>query len=358
MNAISKALSLCALFAGTSITVLAQPPGVPLYYSPASPQNANNLQCMTTSITMQDCASVSDFLTGVAYDAGGTMFTVPLGQNYYVNLDGMVNTSVGDYLYQSQGNPQYAHDNVTKCGTCGTFIGRVIRMDTAVTRAYAQIMIGDTGDPGPTGANGSVGANGSTGAAGAQGSQGLPGATGATGSTGLTGAIGATGAQGPPGVTGATGLVGATGSVGATGIQGTTGIQGAQGVTGSTGAQGIQGAIGSTGATGAAGITCYTSGGSTISGCKTVPFSTTTNSSGVFSVSLSGASLSNVYGCSANAMAASAATTSSYNLTATTMSTSTYAGFVTQPVSIIGLGLLPVSFVGAGVTVTGICTGN
>lgn len=321
-----KNIAIFLIVAASCFPVLAQPPGVDLYYLPGSPQNAQNLQCITTSNTMQDCGSVNEFLTGVAYDAGGTMFTVPLGQNYYVNLDGTVNTAVGDYLYQSPTSPQYAHDNVTKCGTCGVLIGRVTRSDTSVTRAYAMIMVGIIGDTGPQGMTGS---------------QGIPGADGATGSVGATGAAGSTGA---------------TGSTGPQGIQGITGSTGSQGIQGATGTAGSTGSTGSTGATGPAGITCYNSGGS-ISGCKFFQFSTTTNGSGQYTVSLTAASFSGAPVCWAYGIGAGTAAANSINVTGASVSTSSLTGFATVPSTAV-LGLISQTLAASGVSITGGCLGS
>lgn len=158
---------------------------------------------------------------------------------------------------------------------------------------------------------------------------------------------GIAGPEGPQGPTGPKGDKGDTGSTGTQGIQGPTGA------TGSTGAQGPKGDTGNTGAAGQDAILVYN--GSTKSGPKTVVTTTQTNSSGAWSITLSG--FTNVYSVSAVALASSSSLSNAVQCSIYTFTTTSVQGVAYQYQAAV-LGLLGVTAVGANVPIIVTVIGN
>lgn len=102
---------------------------------------------------------------------------------------------------------------------------------------------------------------------------------------------------------------------------------------------------------------CFNSSG-TISNCKIWVGSATTNSSGVATFNLTAAGFSAAPTMCSFMATATASAANSLNITGVTGYTATQAqAFVTQPISLLGLGLLPVALVN-GATVQAACTGT
>jgi hypothetical protein len=175
------------------------------------------------------------------------------------------------------------------------------------------------------------------------------GVPGPAGDTGPAGPTGPQGVQGPQGIQGATGAQGAQGLQGMTGAQGPTGAAGPQGPTGS---QGLQGA------TGAAGIVPVYNPAGLVSSPKMWVGTTTTNSSGQWSINYASAGFTNVLSVQPTAIASStsAANNISTGMTAPTATSVSGACFIPNAISL--LGLLPLQSAGAGITIQVLVIGN
>lgn len=140
------------------------------------------------------------------------------------------------------------------------------------------------------------------------------------------------GLQGAPGPAGTAGKDGQPGAPGPAGPQGPQGIQGPQGVAGQTGATGPQGPAGTS-------APVYGTSG-LISGAKRWVGQATTDASGNWSASITSA------GCSAApisvqamAIGASQAVADAAQVTVTSRTAAAVAGSVTQPITLLALGI-------------------
>ena len=187
---------------------------------------------------------------------------------------------------------------------------------------------GPLGDPGPPGPQGATGDPGPAGSPGAQGEPGVQGSPGPQGDPGPTGPTGATGPQGGVGATGATGPVGPAGATGATGPAGPPGPTGAAGPAGPAGPVGPAGANGT--------VVRATVGTTDANGRVTWIFSTPFATVPVITACVVDQNTTD--GVSQNVTLESVSTTQAV-----------LRGWRTQ--SILGLGILPTTPVGAGTPV-------
>ncbi len=147
------------------------------------------------------------------------------------------------------------------------------------------------------------------------------------------------GPQGPQGPAGPAGLTGATGATGPQGATGVTGPQGATGATGSAGANGTNGVA-----------PMYNSAG-LITNPKVWVGTTTTDSSGQWSVSYASAGFAQVL--SVQPTPISTANTAAASIVASmltpTLTAVSGGTFIANPVSL--LGILPLQTAGAGIVI-------